>query len=113
MKWIVATLSVVLVLLQFKLWLGSGSFPEVYQLHQAIEAQQQENAKLTERNLALEAEVTDLKHGMDAIEERARLELGMIKRNETFFRVIDHKLVLSNHDNTKHQTDADRQPLFL
>lgn len=90
MKWIVATLSVVLVLLQFKLWLGSGSFAEVYQLHQAIEVQQQENAKLKERNLALEAEVTDLKHGMDAIEERARLELGMIKRNETFFRVIDH-----------------------
>jgi len=90
MKWIIATLAVLLLGLQVKLWVGSGSFAEVYQLHQAIEAQQQENATLKERNLALEAEVADLKHGMEAMEERARLELGMVKHNETFFRVIDH-----------------------
>lgn len=89
MKWIIATLCVLLLGLQIKLWTGSGSFSEVYQLHQAIEAQQQENAKLKERNLALEAEVADLKHGLEAMEERARLELGMVKHNETFFRVID------------------------
>lgn len=89
MKWIIATLSVLLLLLQFKLWVGGGSFAEVYQLHQAIDEQQQENAKLEERNLALEAEVADLKHGMDAVEERARVELGMVKDSETFFRVID------------------------
>lgn len=90
MKWIIATLCVLLLGLQVKLWVGSGSFAEVYQLHQAIESQQQENVKLKERNLALEAEVADLKHGMEAMEERARLELGMVKHNETFFRVIDH-----------------------
>lgn len=89
MKWIIVTLSVLLLLLQFKLWVGGGSFAEVYQLHQAIDEQQQENARLEERNLALEAEVGDLKHGMDAVEERARVELGMVKHNETFFRVID------------------------
>ena len=90
MKWMIAALSMLLLLLQVKLWVGGGSFSEVYQLHQAIEVQQRENAVLKERNLALEAEVVDLKHGMDAMEERARLELGMIRHNETFFRVIDH-----------------------
>ena len=89
MKVIIITLSVLLLLLQYKLWVGGGSFAEVYQLHQAIGAQQKENAALNERNLALDAEVKDLKHGMDAVEERARLELGMIKHDESFFRVID------------------------
>lgn len=90
MKGIVAALVVILVLLQGKLWIGNGSFAEVYQLNQTITAQERENASFKERNLALDAEVTDLSHGMDAIEERARSELGMIKNNETFFRVIDH-----------------------
>lgn len=89
MKGIIAGLVVILGLLQYKLWIGNGSFAEVYRLDQAIAAQQQENAAFKERNLALEGEVNDLRHGMDAIEERARSELGMIKENETFFRVID------------------------
>jgi cell division protein FtsB len=89
MKGIVAGLVVILALLQYKLWIGNGSFAEVYRLHQTIAAQEQENAAFKERNLALQAEVDDLKHGLGAIEERARSELGMIKNNETFFRVID------------------------
>jgi cell division protein FtsB len=89
MKGIVAGLVVILALLQYKLWIGNGSFAEVYQLNQTIAAQEKKNAAFKERNLALEAEVNDLSHGMDAIEERARSELGMIKKNETFFRVID------------------------
>lgn len=89
MKGIVAGLVVILALLQYKLWIGNGSFAEVYRLHQTITAQERENATFKERNLALQAEVDDLKHGMGAIEERARSELGMIKKNETFFRVID------------------------
>ena len=88
-KGIIAGLVVILALLQYKLWIGNGSFAEVYRLDQAIAEQQQENAAFKERNLALEGEVNDLRHGMDAIEERARSELGMIKQNETFFRVID------------------------
>lgn len=88
-KGIIAGLVVGLALLQYKLWIGNGSFAEVYRLDQAIAEQQQENAAFKERNLALEGEVNDLRHGMDAIEERARSELGMIKENETFFRVID------------------------
>jgi cell division protein FtsB len=89
MKGIIAALVVILALLQYKLWIGNGSFAEVYRLTQAVSAQEKENATAKERNLALQAEVDDLKHGMDAIEERARRELGMIKKNETFFRVID------------------------
>lgn len=89
MKGIIAALVVVLALLQYKLWSGNGSIAEVYRLNQAITAQEKENAAARERNLALQAEVDDLKHGMNAIEERARSELGMIKKNETFFRVID------------------------
>jgi cell division protein FtsB len=89
MKGIVAGLVVILALLQYKLWIGNGSFAEVYRLHQTIAAQEQENAASKERNLALQAEVDDLTHGMDAVEERARSELGMVKNNETFFRVID------------------------
>ena len=89
MKGIIAGLVVILALLQYKLWIGNGSFAEVYRLDHAIATQQQENASFKERNLALEGEVNDLRHGMDAIEERARSELGMIKQNETFFRVID------------------------
>ena len=89
MKGIIAGLIVILVLLQYKLWIGNGSFAEVYRLDQTITAQQAENAAMKERNLALEAEVNDLSHGMDAIEERARSELGMIKKNETFFRIIE------------------------
>jgi len=89
MKGIIAALVVILALLQYKLWIGNGSFAEVYRLDQAIAAQEKENDAAKERNLALQAEVDDLKHGMDAIEERARSELGMIKKDETFFRVID------------------------
>ena len=89
MKGVVAALAVILALLQYKLWIGNGSFAEVYRLDRAIAVQEQENAAYKERNLALQAEVDDLKHGLDAIEERARSELGMVKNNETFFRVID------------------------
>ena len=89
MKGIIAALVVILTLLQYKLWIGNGSFAEVYRLDQTILDQEKENAAARERNLALQAEVDDLKHGMDALEERARNELGMVKKNETFFRVID------------------------
>ena len=89
MRGIIAALVIILALLQYKLWIGNGSVGEDYRLNQAIAAQEKENAIAKERNLALQADVDDLKHGMDAIEERARSELGMVKKNETFFRVID------------------------
>jgi len=89
MKTIIAALAVLFVLLQYKLWFGEGSMMEVWRLDRAIAVQSAENTQLRERNQALAAEVADLKQGVDAIEERARRELGMIKKGETFFQVVD------------------------
>jgi len=89
MKIILAILVVLLVLLQIKLWSGNGGIVDVVQLQRSVDQQQQENKMLTERNNALEAEVEDLKQGVDAIEERARSELGLIKQDETFFQTVD------------------------
>lgn len=89
MKVAIAALLMLLLILQYKLWFGDGNLREVWRLESAIEKQQQENVHLHERNAALEAEVKDLKEGMQAIEERARNELGMIKKGETFYQIIE------------------------
>ncbi|RKZ99205.1 MAG: cell division protein FtsB [Gammaproteobacteria bacterium] len=91
MNYIIAILLILLIVLQYDLWVGEGSIVEVRKLESAIELQIKENQILTERNDALKAEVLDLKHGLGAIEERARTELGMIKNDETFFHVIEQK----------------------
>jgi cell division protein FtsB len=89
MKIIIAVLLSLLAILQFKLWFGSGSIKEVWHLDAAIAAQSRENETLRERNQSLAAEVRDLKEGLEAIEERARADLGMIREGETFYQVID------------------------
>ena len=89
MRILIAILLVLLIVLQYDLWVGDGSLATVWRLHQAVEAQQAENAGLKERNAALEAEVRDLKTGNEAIEERARNELGMIREGETYIQVIE------------------------
>lgn len=78
-----------LLLLQYPLWFGSGGVFAVWSLHREIDAQRAENARLAERNQVLAAEVVDLKQGLEAIEERARAELGMIKKGETFYQVVE------------------------
>jgi len=81
-----------LVILQVKLWFGDGSIAEVRQLNKSVSIQQQKNKMAQDRNQALEAEVKDLKKGLDAIEERARSELGMIKKTrETFYQIVERK----------------------
>jgi cell division protein FtsB len=89
MKTIWAALAILFVLLQFKLWFGDGSVKEGWRLQDAIVTQSAENSQLKERNQSLAAEVDDLKQGLEAIEERARSELGMIKKGETFYQVVD------------------------
>lgn len=81
-------LVVLLVMLQFQLWFGVGNVPSAMRLKGQLEAQATENAALAKRNAALAAEVTDLKAGQAAIEERARTELGMVKRGETFYQIV-------------------------
>jgi cell division protein FtsB len=80
-----------LVLLQYPLWFGNGGVFAVWRLHREIAAQQKENDQLKERNRTLEAQVNDLKQGLEVIEGRARSELGMVKKGETFYQVIDPK----------------------
>jgi cell division protein FtsB len=89
MRAVTLILVVLLLLLQYPLWLGKGSWLKVWDLHRQIEAQQQANQLAQMRNAVLDAEVRDLKQGTAAIEERARSELGMIKRDEVFFQVLE------------------------
>ncbi len=77
-----------LLLLQYPLWLGKGSWLKVWDMGRQVEAQKQINEQTQKRNAALDAEVRDLKSGTDAIEERARSELGMVKQREIFFQVV-------------------------
>jgi len=88
MKWLAGALIVAVVLLQYRVWLSEDGVREVARLRQAVDAQRAENEQLGERNRQLAAEVRDLKTGMDALEERARSDLGMIARNETFYQVV-------------------------
>lgn len=82
-------LTILIVLLQYPLWLGKGGWFKVWEVDQQITTQHETNRKLQARNAVLDAEVGDLKQGYDAIEERARNELGMIKQDETFFHVLE------------------------
>lgn len=86
---LVGLLLAILVILQYRLWVGDGSLAEVHGLKLEIEQQRQLLERLNQRNSALQAEVMDLKTGLKAIEERARSELGMIRDNEVFYQVVE------------------------
>lgn len=91
MRWAWVVLLALVSLLQFHVWLGDGGVREVWRLRSAVAAQQSENQRLQQRNDALEAEVRDLKTGLDAVQERARSELGMIKDGEVFYQVVEEQ----------------------
>lgn len=88
MRIIILILFVILVMLQFKLWLGEGGVREVARLEERVETQQLRNDELLQRNERLQAEVEDLRDRLDAVEERARNELGLIKPAEEFYQVV-------------------------
>ena len=88
MRLITAVLLLFFVLLQYRLWFGKNSVPDYLALEEEVTRQLVNNNKLKQRNKLLYADTDDLKSGTEAIEERARHELGMIKQGETFFRVI-------------------------
>jgi cell division protein FtsB len=88
-KIVSTVLLAVLLVLQYPLWLGDGGLIALWKLEREISQQQVENTRLKARNAALEAEVQDLKQGYAAIEERARAELGMVRKGETFYQVIE------------------------
>lgn len=91
MKIIAFVLLALLIWLQYKIWLQDGGIPELLQLQEEVEQVKTEVHKLRERNLSLDAEVKDLKKGLDAIEERARSEMGMIREGEIYYQVIEPK----------------------
>lgn len=88
MRIVAAVLLVLVLVLQYRLWVSDGGMREVWRLRTEVAAQRTENEKLKERNRTLVAEVQDLKHGKTAIEERARTDLGMVGSNETFYQVM-------------------------
>ena len=88
-RWVILGLLLLLGLLQYRLWLGEGSLAELHALRAQIDEYREELKQLEARNLALAAEVEDLRSGVEAIEDRARSELGMIQRGEVFLQVIE------------------------
>ncbi|MFT5220024.1 MAG: cell division protein FtsB [Planctomycetota bacterium] len=88
MKLLVAVLLVLLISLQYRIWFGDGSLSEVVQLSNELDIQKQKLRELESRNKILEAQVLDLQNGLDAFEEKARNDLGMIKQGETFIQLI-------------------------
>jgi len=88
-KIVLAVLLALFIALQYFIWLGEHGFARLWRLDQTIETQRDENRQLQLRNQELHAEVQDLKTGSDALEERARSELGLIKKGETFYQVIE------------------------
>lgn len=89
MRWLTLSLVALAVLIQYPLWLGKGGWLRVRDVDQQIAAQREINMRLKMRNAALDAEVGDLKQGVEAIEERARSELGMVRQDEIFFHVLE------------------------
>lgn len=89
MKALILLLVSLLALVQFRLWVGEESLAEVWRLRQAIAQQSSENVLFKSRNQRLEAQVRDLKNGLEAVEERARLELGMVRKGEIYFLIVE------------------------
>ena len=89
MKWLTLALAGLLLAVQYPLWIGKGGWLRVWDVDHQITAQRDINVRLKARNGALDAEVRDLKQGVEAIEERARSELGMIRQDEIFFQLLD------------------------
>ena len=87
MKVLAGILAALILLIQYPLWLGKGGWLRVWDVDRQLDAQQVKSTRLETRNNALAAEVKDLKQGHDAIEERARYELGMVKNDEVFFQI--------------------------
>ncbi len=90
MKVIWAIMVVLILLLQVRLWVGEGSFAQVWALEQSIAEQKKENRDLATRNERLYAEVRNLRNEQGAVEERARMNLGLIREDETFFLVLEN-----------------------
>ena len=104
MRILAAVLVALMVLVQFPLWLGKGGWLRVWDLDRQVQAQKDLNGRVQKRNGVLDAEVRDLKQGLEAVEERARYELGMVKQDEVFFQIVEPKQALER------PREADKKP---
>jgi cell division protein FtsB len=93
MRTLTLVLAGLLLLIQYPLWLGKGGWARVWEHDRQLSAQRAKNEALQARNAALDAEVRDLKQGLEAVEERARFELGMVRPDEVFFQIVDRPRV--------------------
>ena len=91
MKYLPHTLFALILAIQYPLWMGKGSWLKVWEFSRQVDQQKAKNMQLATRNAGLDAEVRDLKQGIDAVEERARVELGMIKSDEVFYQIVDKR----------------------
>jgi cell division protein FtsB len=91
MRTVTLALAAALVAIQYPLWLGKGGWARVWEHERQLAAQRERNSALQARNAALDAEVRDLKQGLEAVEERARFELGMVREDEVFFQMVDRR----------------------
>jgi cell division protein FtsB len=89
MKYLTYALIGFIVAIQYPLWIGKGSWLRVWDMSKQVDQQKEKNEKLAARNAGLDAEVRDLKQGIEAVEERARVEFGMVKSGETFYQIIE------------------------
>ena len=89
MRILAIILGALIVVIQLPLWLGKGGWLRVWELDQQVAAQRVQNARLEARNAGVAAEVRDLKQGLEAVEERARYELGLVRPDEVFFQIVE------------------------
>ncbi|HKO89023.1 MAG TPA: cell division protein FtsB [Burkholderiales bacterium] len=89
MRKLAIVLGVLIVAIQYPLWLGKGGWLKVWDHNKQLAAQKEENRNMQVRNDALDAEVRDLRSGLEAVEERARFEMGLIKKDEVFFQIVE------------------------
>jgi cell division protein FtsB len=91
MEILAGVLAALILLIQYPLWLGKGGWLRAWRVEQDLSKEFLKNENLERRNASLAAEVSDLKQGTEAIEERARFELGMVRKDEVFFQVVEEK----------------------
>jgi cell division protein FtsB len=106
MRWLSVALVALVVLLQYPLWLGKGGWLRVWDVDRQLQQQKEGNRKLEVRNAGLDAEVRDLKQGYEAIEERARFELGMVKQDEIFVQIPEKSLSEKNAETPLERASA-------
>ena len=86
---VISVLTITFIFLQSQLWFGEGSISELLNTRQQIERQESENERLYRRNRSLAAEVVELQNGLEIVEEQARVDLGMVRKDETFYLIYD------------------------